>query len=74
MTDVVARARGSRGAPGVGRTHSFDHRAVEQLGDGGPPVIANGALWSIDRGSGTLYGLDLQTGSTIVHFAFTLHP
>lgn len=47
---------------------------MEQLGDGGPPVIANGALWSIDRGSGTLYGLDLQTGSTIVHFAFTLHP
>jgi hypothetical protein len=35
----------------------------------GPPMIAGGLVWSANRSSGTLYGLDPTTGATKSHFS-----
>ncbi|MBV8217236.1 MAG: PQQ-like beta-propeller repeat protein, partial [Solirubrobacterales bacterium] len=32
----------------------------------GPPIVAGGLVWATDWNSGTLYGLDPQTGQTVV--------
>jgi len=33
--------------------------------DAGPPVVAGGIVWSLDLGSGTLYGFDEATGRVV---------
>ncbi len=37
--------------------------------DAGPPIIAGGIVWSVDVGSGDLYGFDATNGSTRVREA-----
>ncbi|HLX88848.1 MAG TPA: PQQ-binding-like beta-propeller repeat protein [Acidimicrobiales bacterium] len=34
----------------------------------GPPIVADGLVWSINHGSHRLYGLDPSTGNTVVQF------
>ena len=47
------------------------HRSVSlgwsgpSTGAAGPPIIAGGALWSVDWTNGTLYALNASTGATI---------
>jgi outer membrane protein assembly factor BamB len=38
-------------------------------GSGGPPIVAGGLIWTIDPGSGKLYGLDPATGDASQTFA-----
>ena len=33
----------------------------------GPPIVAGGAVWSVDVGGGTLYGFDPTTGAQLAH-------
>jgi outer membrane protein assembly factor BamB len=37
-------------------------------GSPGPPIVANGTVWTVQRSSGFLYGLSAQTGAPVVHF------
>jgi hypothetical protein len=38
-------------------------------GAGGPPIVAGGLVWTIDPGSGRLYGLDPGTGNAVQSFS-----
>jgi len=38
-------------------------------GSSGPPIVASGLVWTIDPGSGTLYGLDPTTGDAVQTFS-----
>jgi outer membrane protein assembly factor BamB len=40
----------------------------------GPPIIAGGALWSVDWSNGTLYGLNAATGATLTTIALGSVP
>ena len=35
---------------------------------GGPPIVADGLVWTVSHGRGVLYGLDPATGNEVVHF------
>ncbi|HEV2415821.1 MAG TPA: PQQ-binding-like beta-propeller repeat protein, partial [Candidatus Dormibacteraeota bacterium] len=35
----------------------------------GPPIVAGGAVWTVDTGGGGLYGFDAMTGAQIYHSA-----
>jgi hypothetical protein len=43
-------------------------------GAAGPPILAGGALWSIDRTTGTLYALNPGTGATLARIALGTVP
>jgi outer membrane protein assembly factor BamB len=45
----------------TGRTFSTAWRAP--LESAGPPIVAGGAVWAFDTGSGTLFALDPQSGA-----------
>ena len=38
-------------------------------GSAGPPIVAGGQVWTIDAGSGTLYGLNPANGASVQHFS-----
>jgi hypothetical protein len=38
-------------------------------GSSGPPIVADGLVWTIDPGSATLYGLDPATGDAVQTFS-----
>jgi len=41
-------------------------------GSGGPPIVAGGLVWTIDQGSGTLFGLDPSTGNAVQQLSLGL--
>ena len=53
---VAVRVRSDRTLAIAWRGPSFD---------AGPPVVAGGIVWSLDLGSGTLYGFDEATGRVV---------
>jgi polyvinyl alcohol dehydrogenase (cytochrome) len=56
------------------------HRSVSlgwsgpPTGSAGPPIVAGGALWSVDWSNGTLYALNPATGATITTIALGAVP
>jgi outer membrane protein assembly factor BamB len=56
------------------------HRSVSlgwsgpSTGSAGPPILAGGALWSVDWSNGTLYALNPATGATLTTIALGAVP
>jgi polyvinyl alcohol dehydrogenase (cytochrome) len=70
--DEGERVRGVR-IDFVHRTFTTDFAGPHENG-AGPPILAGGVLWSVDYGTGTLYGINPSTGATVTTFSIGAVP